>query len=200
MVSSKNFSQKEQMKPYLDANIWIAYIWFHHCGGGVGKKRPPVTLVDELNEREILSPVTQFIIAEVSKHFSEWELFQKAIKDGFSFWQWKDVRKKYALDEKDKQKVEEVIVFLNGLDSANFVPNIKLSQESVELINALVLEDPFEFPDAVHVAMAVELNCDYFVTNDELLRELIAEKAPIPGISYPKVVRPTEFLNTYLKP
>jgi len=68
-----------------------------------------VRVVDELNTRGVLSPVTQFTVAEVSKHFSDWELFREAMKDGYSFWQWRDVRKNYKITEDIKQKVDEIL-------------------------------------------------------------------------------------------
>ncbi len=185
------------MNPYLDANIWIGYVWFYYYGGGKGRERPVVKVVDELNTRGILSPVTQFTVAEVSKHFSDWELFREAMKDGYSFWQWRDVRKKYRINEGIKQKVDEIISFINDAASANFVPNIKLSPESVEIINGLVLENQVEFPDAIHMSMAMELKCDYFVTNDEVIRQLLIDKVGA-GKDIPQVVRPQEFLRTCL--
>jgi len=156
-----------------------------------------VRVVDELNTRGILSPVTQFTVAEVSKHFSDWELFREAMKDGYSFWQWRDVRKNYKITEDIKQKVDEIISFINDTASANFVPNIKLSPESVEIINGLVLENRFEFPDAIHMSMAMELGCEYFVTNDEVIRQLLVGKFE-KRKDIPQVVRPQEFLRTSL--
>lgn len=180
------------MKPYLDANIWISYVWFYKIGDGSGVKHTNVKVVERLQERQILSPFSSFLVAETSKHFKEWFLFQQALKDGFSFWQWKDVKKKYRLTQKDKDQINNIVQFISETKVADVIPNNKLSPESVEIINALVLEESIDFPDAIHVALAKELKCDYFVTNDDVVAQILKSRD---GTDYPKCVKPMEFLR-----
>lgn len=179
------------MRPYLDANLWISYIWFYYYGDGSGKKHNNVLIIELLQQKRILTPFSSFLVSEVSKHFSEWLLFQKALKEGYSFWQWKDIRRKFKVTKEDKKEIDKIIQFIDDSKIADFIPNIKLSPESVELINGLVLEETVEFPDAIHLALAKELECDYFVTNDEVIRDILQSRS-LTG--FPKCIKPSEAL------
>lgn len=183
---------KKEIKPYLDANIWISYIWFSKIGDGSGQKNSKVRTINALNDLEILSPVSTFHVTEISKHFGEWFLLKRAIKDGYSFRQWNNVKRDYSLTKTDGDSINEIIDFVNANKSADFIPNTFLSAESVEFINGLVFGDSLDFPDAFHIAMAIELKCDFFVTSDEGIKKAVFSGKLNNRI---KCLAPSEFLD-----
>lgn len=158
------------MKVLLDTCVWLDYIWQKRAEDYV-EANESKKLIDRLNGDKrfeiVLSP---FLIREISSHYSDWFLLQKVVKNGFSFNEFKKVKHKYSLDEKEIKEIDDIILTIGSIKNVNVLQMSALAIHEVERILLLEADFGFDVYDAIHFNTAIENNCNSFVTRDSGFR------------------------------
>jgi predicted nucleic acid-binding protein len=109
-------------------------------------------------------------------------IFQDAYKKGYelhiSELAYLEVLARPALSDKEAREFYEIV---RNMATVNWPVDINILLRAAGLRRKYV---SLKTPDAIHLATAIERNCDYFVTNDEALLKL-----KLSGIA---VIRPAE--------
>jgi len=163
------------LKAYLDTNILIEYCWLAFFAEERRRKSASYTLVNKgaMGEYEIF--ISFYTLLEISQHFTDYYLQQKAIKDGYSFREFLKVRQNYTLTEDETRTVSELVEnlrtnkFLNYIDIGETVKG-DFFRIIMEYVRGYV-----DFLDALHLRTAIDVGCDYFVTKDGELRKRVQE-------------------------
>lgn len=159
-------------KILLDSCVWINYLWQTQYSEKPKRKSPSTKLIEELEDNEdyqvILSP---FLIGEISSHFRDYYIFQKIIKDGFSFREFSREKKNYSLSPEELDKIDQMIVKIGGFDFVNVLDLKGIDKTSLSEILNLETSYYFDFYDAIHFQTAKEEECKYLVTTDAPLRK-----------------------------
>lgn len=141
-------------------------------GEGKNKKRKSTLLIEGLEKKNYLVIFSQFIVAEISYHLSDWFLLQKVIKSGFSYREFRSQKKYFSLDDAEKDKIDFIVQNISEKEFVNALPIKELSIENLVLLSKL-MNNQIEFCDAIHLITAKNEKCDYFVTKDGDIRKKI---------------------------
>jgi len=151
--------------------VWLEYIW-----QSKSKTKRQATsskkVIDKLNGDDnyeiILSP---FLIREISSHYKDWFILQKVVKDGFSFGEFRQIKNKYSITDKEKEEINSIILRIGGIKNVNTLTTTDLNVTEIDRILWLEGEYNFEIYDALHFNTAINKKCSYLVTKDGKLRQ-----------------------------
>ncbi|MBU1089645.1 PIN domain-containing protein [Patescibacteria group bacterium] len=158
------------MKVYFDANIWIDHAWGFFNESKKVKKRI-TELFDKIESKNIDVVISTFVNAEISNHFKDWILMKKSIEDGFSYREFRSIRKKYKLEKVEIKKVDDVAKKILQLNWVTIVEKETLHEEDLKIFMELTSQYSIDSIDALHSIMAAKTNCRYLITNDETFIE-----------------------------
>ena len=182
------------LKAYLDTNILIEYIWITSFATEE-RKTSAYTLVNRGARGEYEIYISYYTIVEVSQHFIDYFLQQKAIKRGFSFREFPRVRRNFTLTEEEIRTISDIVEILRTNVYLNYIHPVEIEGEFFRILMEYV-RGCIDFMDALHLRTAIDVGCDYFVTKDGELRKriqyLINEKVITEPI---KVTSVSGFLN-----
>jgi len=113
--------------------------------------------------------ISTFSLIESFIHFMDWFLLQKAIRDGFSYREFKKERSKYVLSPEETEQIDVMLKELKEDENINFIEIASMHEEFFGCIIEYV-ENYVDFLDAIHIRIALDVKCDYFITKDGELR------------------------------
>jgi predicted nucleic acid-binding protein len=143
--------------------------------------------------------ISFYTLMEISQHFMDYYLQQKAIKDGFSFREFQKVRKEYSLSKEETKTIAELVENLRKNKFLNYVDVGEITGEYFQIIMSYV-QGYLDFLDALHLRTAIDVGCDYFVTKDGELRKRVQTLINKGTINEPiKITSVSGFLNILKK-
>ena len=156
---------------YLDSCIWINYVWQTQFSDKPKRKNPATKLIEKLaNSEHYQLTLTPYLISEISTHFRDNYILQKVMRDGFSYRDFNREKKNYELDKEEIEKINQIIIYIGGLESVNVLLPEDIKKEALEEILDLETTYYFDFYDAIHFQTAKDKKCEYFITTDGPLR------------------------------
>lgn len=162
-------------KAYLDTNILIDYCWLAYFAEERTRKSKSYTLVNKgaMGEYEIF--ISFYTLLEISQHFTDYYLQQKAIKDGYSFREFPKVRRNYTLTKDETETISELVENLRTNEFLNYIDIGETVNGHFFRIIMRYVQEYVDFLDALHLRTAIDVGCDYFVTKDGELRKRAQE-------------------------
>jgi predicted nucleic acid-binding protein len=109
--------------------------------------------------------ISFYTLVEVSNHFTQYFLQQKAIKNGFSYAESFRQRARLDLDESEHKTVIELIENLRNNPYLSYIDVEKMQEKFFPIIRQY-LDGYIEFVDAYHLRTAIEVGCEYLITKD----------------------------------
>lgn len=159
---------------YLDSDIVIQFCWAEQFGRGISKKTDTYKLFEKAAGGVFEGYISTLSAIEVTHHFNNWFLLEKNIKDGHSHHEFNSNRHCYSLDGKNKE-IKEIVDWLRKEDKGlNFIEIKSISDDFFKYVLKYV-EECIEPADAIHLRIALDVDCDYFVTKDADLRKRIQD-------------------------
>ncbi len=187
------------MKIYFDACIWIDYLW------GAQKDATPkkVTrdLIDfiEKNNHSVISSV--FLDTEISSHFKDWHILQKIIREGYSYRDLSNLKRKKKWNTLTETEIKQISKYLEDIAKLPWVELVELSsleKEDLEIFSALTLEYHLDFADAFHIIIAMIENCHFLITRDEEMRAKARDFLKDYSLEKDfEILKPTELLSRF---
>ena len=186
------------MRIYFDANIWINYLWGIEPGGT--HKQEIQKMLDGIGQHIVVTSI--FLHTEISAHFRDWIVLQKIIREGRSYRELGNLKKqkKYnSLLPSESDKINSRLEHISALDYVDTRQLEGLDDAKIALFSTLTLEYHLEFPDAMHVVIAMAEGCACLVTNDEEMRDKTKEFLNSEGIKEKdfSICSLKEFLEKY---
>lgn len=186
------------MRVYFDACVWIDYGW--GIFNKTGKIKPRTQqLINCIQKEKIEVILSIFLISEISAHFSDWILMQKAIKDGFGYREFSKIKKNYELTYRDKTKIENLtkkIFELSWITNAEIKTFDKMHFDALQ---ALTWDYSLDTVDAIHAIIAKDVGCEFLITKDEDLISHMNEFLKSVNDKTYRVVRPEHFIDIISK-
>ena len=159
------------LKAYIDTNVLIDYLWIEFFAEEK-RRTPAYTLINKGAEGEYEIYISFYTLIEISQHFTDYFLQQKAIKSGFSFREFRKVRQNYTLTIDEMKTISELVENLRTSEYLNYVQPEEIKGEFFSVIMEYV-RGYIDFMDALHIRTAIDVGCDYFVTKDAELRKRV---------------------------
>lgn len=186
---------------FFDANIWIDYCWNKYFGNQrlrIGRKKNTIP-IGRINSLKAKIVVTTPLLHEITSHFKDYFILQKATKHGWSAFEFGRVKRLYPLTVIDRREVEKIY---NGTLS---LPTTKdqylvnwLDEQTLDEVYKLTNRYGIEFMDCLHFVAALKAQCDIFVTKDEgLLDGVIQASRRFRSFRKMTMMRPAEFISRY---
>lgn len=192
MASTKEKVSELNMKSskvcYFDTQIWNDYLWEKFQGKSSIETKG--IKIEELNKDKVEVVVNELVVYEISCFFKDWYILQKMVADGHPVRQFQNMKKRRDF-QPTKEEYNEIDTLVYGnWKKLDFVNYIETSPKTIALkrLYELSAENDFlDFKDSLHLVLAEQMGCDYFVSNDtDILK--ISKKVPY------KIVHPkTEF-------
>ena len=126
-----------------------------------------------MGEYEIF--ISFYTLLEISQHFTDYYLQQKAIKDGYSFREFPKVRRNYTLTKDEAETISELVENLRTNEFLNYIDIGETVNGHFFRIIMRYVQGYVDFLDALHLRTAIDVGCDYFVTKDGELRKRAQE-------------------------
>ena len=158
------------MKAYIDTNVLISYLWNEFYQEERGKKSISYSLVNKGAMGKFEIYISFYTLMEVHEHFSDYYLQQNVIKDGFGFREFPKERRNYVMDSEQLISVSKMIEILRTSPYLNYIEPETMTDNFLKLVMEYV-KGYVDFVDALHLRTAIDIKCDYFVTNDGELRK-----------------------------
>lgn len=161
------------LKAYLDTNILIEYCWIAFFSETQSRKSPVYNLVDKGAKGEYEIYISFYTLIELWQHFSDYYLWLKALRDGYSYREFPKVREEYVLTKDEIRSVSELIEKFRNNEYLNYVEPHAFKEMGDEYFKIIMgyVRGHMNFYDALHVRTAIDIECDYFVTKDGELRK-----------------------------
>ncbi len=153
------------IKAYVDTDIIINYCWVTFFSNQTNKTSKSVLLVNKGAMGLFDMHISFYTLMEVSNHFTNAFLQQKAIKNGYSYPESFRQKTSFDLDEKEQKTVSELVENLRNNPYLTYVDVEKMQDKFFPVIKQY-LDGYVEFVDAYHLRTAIEVGCDYLVTKD----------------------------------
>ena len=160
------------IKAYIDTNILIDYCWAKFFSEGKSRKSKSVLLVNKGAMGLFDMHISFYTLMELSNHFTQYFLEQKAIKSGYSYPESFRQRAKFELDELERKTISELVEELRNSKYLTYIDVEKMQEKFFPVIKQY-LDGYIEFADAYHLRTAIEVNCDYIVTKDSGFRKRV---------------------------
>jgi len=161
----------EHLKAYLDTNILIEYCWIAFFSEKK-RKSTAYSLVEKGSRGEYEIYISFYTLMEIWQHFSDYYLQQRAIRDGFSYRQFSQVRQDYELTKEELNTVSELVQNLRKSEYLNYIePYTKDMGDKFFNVIMEYVRGYVDFYDALHIRTAIDVECKYFVTKDSELRK-----------------------------
>lgn len=160
---------------YIDSDIVINFCWAEQFGRGIRKKSNTYKLFEKAAGGVFEGYVSTLTAIEITHHFNNWFLLEKNIKDGHSHHEFNSNRHSYSVNDKDRKEIKEIVEWLKREDMGlNFIEIKQLSEDFFKYVSKYI-EGCAEPIDAIHLRIALDVNCDYFITKDADLRKRIQD-------------------------
>lgn len=158
------------IKAYADTNILIDYCWATFFSEGNSRKSKSVLLVNKGAMGFFDMHISFYTLMELSNHFTQYFLEQKAIKSGYSYPESFRQRSKFELDELERKTISELVEKLRKSKYLTYIDVEKMQDKLFPVIKQY-LDGYIEFVDAYHLRTAIEIGCEYIVTKDSGFRK-----------------------------
>lgn len=183
------------LRVYVDTNIIIDYCWYTFFSDKRTKQSHSVILVNRGAMGHFNIHISFYTLMELSNHFTQYYLEQKAIKSGYGYPDSFRQRSKFELDEKERKTISELVERLRNSKYLTFIEVEKMQDKLFPVIKRY-LDEYVEFVDAYHLRTAIEVGCDYLVTNDSGFRTRVQTLINKKAITEPiKMTSAQGFLN-----
>jgi len=153
------------IKAYVDTDIIINYCWVTFFSNQKSKTSKSVSLVNKGAMGLFDMHISFYTLMEVSSHFTNAFLQQKAIKNGYSYAESFRQKTAFDLDEKEQKTISELVENLRNNPYLTYV-DVEQMQDKFFPVIKQYLDGYIEFVDAYHLRTAIEVGCDYLVTKD----------------------------------
>ena len=157
------------IKAYIDTDIIINYCWVTFFSEPKNRASKSVLLVNKGAMGLFDMHISFYTLMELSNHFTQYFLEQKAIKSGYSYPESFRQRSKFELDELERKTVSELVENLRNNPYLTYIDVEKIQDKFFPIIKQY-LDGYIEFVDAYHLRTAIEVGCDYLVTKDSGFR------------------------------
>jgi len=159
-------------KAYIDTNILIDYCWATFFSEGKSRKSKSVTLVNKGAMGLFDMHISFYTLMELSNHFTQYFLEQKAIKSGYSYPESFRQRVKFELDELERKTISELVEKLRSSEYLTYIDVEKMQDKFFPVIKQYI-DGYVEFVDAYHLRTAIEVGCNYIITKDSGFRKRV---------------------------
>ena len=159
------------MRLYFDACIWIDYLWGTQKNAKLKKETQNLLSFIEKNNHSVLSSVV--LNMEISGHFKDWYILQKIIKEGYSYRDLPNLKKKKKWNSLSGIEMQKINKYFEDILELSWVESFEMSglgKKGLEMFSVLTLEYHLDFVDAFHFVIAID-NCRFLITRDEDMRE-----------------------------
>lgn len=153
------------IKAYIDSDVIINYCWVTFFSQQKSKESKSVLLVNKGAMGQFDMHISFYTLMEVSQHFTQYFLQQKAIKGGYTYQESFRQRYRFDLEETEARTVSELIENLRNNPYLTYIDVEKMQEKFFPIIKQY-LDGSIEFVDAYHLRTAIEVKCEYLVTKD----------------------------------
>jgi predicted nucleic acid-binding protein len=153
------------IRAYIDSDVIINYCWVTFFSHQKTKESKSVLLVNKGAMGQFDMHISFYTLMEVSQHFTQYFLQQKAIKEGYTYQESFRQRYKFDLEEAEAKTVFELVENLRNNPYLTYIDVEKMQDRFFPVIKQY-LEGSIEFVDAYHLRTAIEVKCQYLVTKD----------------------------------
>ena len=179
----------------MDTNILIEYIWRTYYPKTEVGTTPACQLIERGVEVNYEMYISYYTLMEISQHFTDYYLEQKAIRNGFSYREFPRMRGDFTLSEDETEAISELIEILRKNEFLNYIDVGEIKGDLFKIIMRYV-QGYLDFIDALHVRTAIDVGCEYFVTKDGELRKRVQRLIEKKVITEPiKIATASGFLN-----
>jgi len=159
---------------YIDSNIIIEYCLWRYLSKGKGEITKEIELIEKGFAGDFEIYISNFTLIEISSHFTDYFLMQKTLKAGFSHREFKRERHRFNLSLEEERKIDSIIDTLKTNKYINYI-DIKRIDEKFFRVVIQYHRYLLDFMDAIHIRIAQDVGCKYFVTKDSELRKRAQE-------------------------
>lgn len=153
------------IKAYIDSDIIINYCWVKFFSDQRSKTSKSVLLVNKGAMGYFDIHISFYTLMEVSQHFTQYFLQQKAIREGYTWAESFRQKSQSDPDEAERKTVSELIENLRNNPYLTYIDVEKIQDKFFPVIKQY-LDGYIEFVDAYHLRTAIEVKCEYLVTKD----------------------------------
>lgn len=153
------------IKAYIDSDVIVNYCWVTFFSQQKSKESKSVLLVNKGAMGQFDMHISFYTLMEVSQHFTQYFLQQKAIKEGYTYQESFRQRYRFDLEETEARTVSELVENLRNNPYLTYIDVEKMQEKFFPVIKQY-LDGSIEFVDAYHLRTAIEVRCEYLVTKD----------------------------------
>lgn len=174
---------KTMIHAYLDSNILVNYCLWKYFSKRKGKITKEIELIERGFVGDFEIYISYFTLMEISSHFTDYFLMQKALKAGFSHREFKRERHRFNLSSEEERRIDSIIDDLKANKYINYIDIKRIDEDFFKAIFQYH-KHLLDFIDSIHIRIAQDTGCEYFITRDGELRTRVQEmitKATIDG-------------------
>lgn len=161
----------EQVKLYLDSNIWIYYLWVNKVAlpktydrNNKPRERSNI-LVAELENKKFTVVSSLFNESEISSYFRDYLRFIKGLNYGYDYTNNHKFKDQFFLTKKEREEITSYFEYIANLNFVEVV-QLKLDEKSLTFFRLATCEYDVDYMDAFHLLAALINGCNYLITAD----------------------------------